>query len=562
MIIENSVMRKICFIFLSILPILTMVTLFGCSEDSGSSAPSSDDVSIESSTSDSSSSGVKNDVEFDDIHSDMKISSSEQEKSSSSSCEQQSSSSEKSESLTAVESSSSYVDVVSSSSDHSESSSSDVSSSSIQYSSSIDIVDPSEVLKGAMIDDRNGRIYKTVKIGNQVWMAENLYFPVLGFACYEEKSVNCETYGDLYTWSNAKKACPSGWHLPTKAEFSTLINSVGGESVAGKKLKSLNGWDNDGNGTDDYGFSALPGGSLGEDGFEGIFKHASFWTATTTASNQYHVSLSFGAGTEKSSFYNDLWTQLNSVRCIQNISSSSSQSSSSSMKTVVDPSDVVVGSLKDDRDGQIYKTVKIGNQEWMAENLNFAYIGVRYEYAGCMDDSTSWCYDNEPSNCEKYGRLYTWSAAIDSLALKNDEEHPRVCGIGKECVLPAIVRGVCPYGWHLPSKAEFVTLINSVGGDGAGVDGIKLKSLNGWENDGNGTDDYGFSVLASGRRGDNGKFVDIGISTEFWTISGASYDNGKYDVFAPKFLYNEDYTTLYTEFKSGAVAVRCLKDLE
>ena len=63
--------------------------------------------------------------------------------------------------------------------------------------------------------------------------------------------------------------------------------------------------------------------------------------------------------------------------------------------------------LTDTRDGQTYKTVTIGTQTWMAENLNYAYTGVPYNYSGYTSDSTSWCYENDPANCAKYGRLYT-----------------------------------------------------------------------------------------------------------------------------------------------------------
>ena len=106
-------------------------------------------------------------------------------------------------------------------------------------------------------------------------------------------------------------------------------------------------------------------------------------------------------------------------------SSSSSAKSSSSSVAYVEPcrTDSVdtceYGTLTDERDGQTYKTVTIGTQIWMAENLNYAYTGVPYKYtykdSSYTSDSTSWCYDNVPANCAKYGRLYTWAAAMDSV---------------------------------------------------------------------------------------------------------------------------------------------------
>jgi len=71
---------------------------------------------------------------------------------------------------------------------------------------------------------------------------------------------NCAKYGRLYDWETAKTVCPSGWHLPSEEEWEKLINSVGGSSIAGTKLKAKSGWNSNGNGTDNYGFAALPGG--------------------------------------------------------------------------------------------------------------------------------------------------------------------------------------------------------------------------------------------------------------------------------------------------------------
>ncbi len=126
------------------------------------------------------------------------------------------------------------------------------------------------VVKGTMTDSRDGKTYKTVKIGRQTWMAENLNFRTNDSWCNGNKESNCSKYGRLYTWNAAIKACPSGWHLPSKVEFETLFTAVGGESTAGKMLKSQSGWyDNgngNGNGIDAYGFSALTVGVRNSDG--------------------------------------------------------------------------------------------------------------------------------------------------------------------------------------------------------------------------------------------------------------------------------------------------------
>jgi len=111
------------------------------------------------------------------------------------------------------------------------------------------------------IDTRDMQTYRTVKIGSQVWMAENLNYcgenDSIG-TYYNDSHVNGKKYGRLYTWEQVKKACPNGWHLPTNEEWQNLISFVGGNNIAGEKLKSKFDWKN--SGTDEFFFSALPGG--------------------------------------------------------------------------------------------------------------------------------------------------------------------------------------------------------------------------------------------------------------------------------------------------------------
>jgi len=152
------------------------------------------------------------------------------------------------------------------------------------------VVDPNTVVKGTFTDDRNSQEYKTVKIGGQTWMAKNLNIEAGTSWCYDEDPANCETYGRLYDWETAKTVCPTGWKLPDTAAWNKLSVAVGGSKQgnswrdAGTKLKSKNGWsdlDNgsSGNGTDDYGFSALPSGGKGDD-FYGVGRFGNWWTST------------------------------------------------------------------------------------------------------------------------------------------------------------------------------------------------------------------------------------------------------------------------------------------
>jgi uncharacterized protein (TIGR02145 family) len=134
---------------------------------------------------------------------------------------------------------------------------------------------------GTFTDERDGQTYRTVKMPDgKVWMAENLRFKIGEGWCYGDIEDFCKIYGRLYSWDEAIRACPKGWHLPSKTEWEDLVIAVG-SLTGGKKLKSKSGWNRNGNGTDDYGFSALPGGCRSSDcGFDYAGYHGYWWTAT------------------------------------------------------------------------------------------------------------------------------------------------------------------------------------------------------------------------------------------------------------------------------------------
>jgi len=150
-----------------------------------------------------------------------------------------------------------------------------------------------EDVRPIFVDSRDGTSYKKVTIGSQTWMAENLNYDVENSRCYNNGY--CK-YGRLYDWhtvmngelsssaapSGVQGLCPAGWHLPSDAEWTTLLDFVGGLATAGTKLKSSTGWANGGSGTDDYGFSALPGGSGYIDlvEYNGIDYYGCWWSAT------------------------------------------------------------------------------------------------------------------------------------------------------------------------------------------------------------------------------------------------------------------------------------------
>jgi uncharacterized protein (TIGR02145 family) len=171
------------------------------------------------------------------------------------------------------------------------------------------------------------KIYKTAKIGTQTWLAENLNYEAEGSVCYKNNPANCAKYGRLYNWKTAKKICPKGWHLPSNAEWEKLFRFVDGDKgtespyvskTAGKHLKAVSGWHEDGNGTDKYGFSALPGGIGYSDGrFDSIGYGGCWWSASEYYSNNaYYLYMNYYddyADWEIGYKYN-----LRSVRCLRN----------------------------------------------------------------------------------------------------------------------------------------------------------------------------------------------------------------------------------------------------
>ncbi len=208
--------------------------------------------------------------------------------------------------------------------------------------------------------------------------------------------------------------------------------------------------------------------------------------------------------------------------------------SSSSAKEAGSEYDATANTLKDLRDGKVYKTVKIGDQVWMAENLNF-------------ETDSSFCYSDSAYFCAMHGRLYKWAAAVG----KSESE----CGYGNTCSLPSgDVQGVCPSGWHLPSKAEFESLIATVGEDSTA--GKVLKSASGWTAGGYGTDDFGFAALPAGTRGHGGGYGGAYFLGFFWSSTEIG-DNSAFNMYL---TFDGDSVHQSVDIKDFAFSVRCVKD--
>ena len=504
-------------------------------------------------------------------------------------------------------------------------------------------------------DLRDGKTYRTTKIGGQVWMAENLNYETPNSYCYNDSAEYCEKYGRLYTIAAAvdsigtfsstgkgcglgvkcslegtvRGACPSGWHLPDADEWKALFITAGADVKSenplrpdmnvhqtfkvADKLMSKSGWghvsyimgDKKNIGTDDFGFSVLPAGYRvgalamvlaggaprymepgntagflyvyerpGDSTFYGwTYNYASMIASISFNAEDYDVEID---GNNKDNAY--------SVRCIKDgsffmpVSSSSAESSSSFAKVVSssskdkssssvelaspcrtrDSDNCEYGTLTDDRDGQTYKTVKIGKQWWMAENLNYAYTDVPYKYKEdekvYTSDSTSWCYGDNSSNCAEYGRFYTWAAAMDSAGTWST--NGKGCGYSKTCSPTYPIRGVCPTGWHLPDITEWKTLFAAVGGESTAGQ-MLLKWTTGWSTNGvTVSNAYAFSALLAGIRSYNGEYIFEGEDAYFW--SSTEYDrNGVYYV---GFAYGVDSAAMPYSIKYDGFPVRCLKD--
>jgi len=180
------------------------------------------------------------------------------------------------------------------------------------------------------VDDRDQKTYRKVTIGSQTWMAENLNYEAENSVCYENSADSCAKYGRLYNWATAmggakssslnpsgvQGVCPAGWHLPSYDEWTMLNDSV---FNASKKLKSTSGWNSNGNGTDEYGFSALPGGYGNSGGnFNGAGYYGNWWSATEDdASNALSRGVGYNYVKSMYSMNPGKTTSLFSVRCLQ-----------------------------------------------------------------------------------------------------------------------------------------------------------------------------------------------------------------------------------------------------
>lgn len=388
--------------------------------------------------------------------------------------------------------------------------------------------DNENIQYGSFTDPRDGHVYKTVKIGDLVWMAENLNYDDGESLCYKDSPDSCAKYGRLYTWLQAtaayevwsgedrpSPACPEGWRLPEQKDFYNFRYVVEDPSAIGTALKSKKGWSKNGNGTNVLGFNALPAGywdpSTKEEysPFRGAGTSAWFWTSDRNSSNQYIADwMNLDADSSRMIVSSNVIMDKSvgiSVRCIQKEEAD---------VPVAQVLDFVIDSITDKRDGRTYKTVTIGSQTWMAENLNY-----KMDQGG--SGSNSYCYNDSPDSCAIYGRLYTWAGVMENI---------------------------CPEGWHVPTKMEWKHFYRAIGGSST-IMGHFLSS-------------EVFNVMSAGIKwgeyaidGANDGYINIGLSSYFWTASEYSID------YAYSWSsYKEREISEDVRSKANAMSVRCIKD--
>ncbi|MCQ2124911.1 MAG: hypothetical protein MJZ25_12080 [Fibrobacter sp.] len=379
-----------------------------------------------------------------------------------------------------------------------------------------------------MMDERDGKIYKIVTIGHQVWLAENMR--------YWRSDIASGTYivsnrmGYYYSQETAKKVCPIGWHLPSLSEWQFLLNSFAAKSVSedgknyvyeymGTMLKSKDLWDPPYTGEDELGFNALPAGYTV---YEVLFSEGSvavFWTSTQTKFYGMSAVVEMDSDHDYAMIDEEFDEYALSVRCIYGKAkedttsgdifppkvSSSSAKSSSSVKTGSSSSfwDERWEAFEDDI-GTVYPSIVIGKQKWMARNLDY-----KTQY---MDQSSA--------------------------------------------------MQLCPTGWHLPTEREWAYMLSSFAdprSEGSSVYyshvGSKLKSSETWVGKDIGSNELGFDARAIGFVNEDGDTLGIGQTAKFWTAS--AYGDSAIIV---RLVNNDNYAEVTKEYPKSKLPVRCVSD--
>ena len=410
------------------------------------------------------------------------------------------------------------------------------------------------------VSDIDGNTYKTIQIGSQKWMAENLKTSKYrngdiiptglstadwstttsgAYALPNNDNLNNTIYGKLYNWQavvDSRNVCPTGWHVPTDAEYTSLITFLGGINNSSVKLKetTTTHWSSPNTGvTNEAGFTALPGGYRDNNGTYVSFGHdCNLWTSKEySVSDAWYSTMSYSHSIvgllnygKKSGF---------SVRCVEG-----------------EVTDGTTGKVTD-IDNNVYNTVIIGTQEWMAENLKTTKYNDGTAIPNITVDATwaaattgAYCdYSNIPANSTIYGRLYNWYAEDNNTATN-------VASNGG--------KNVCPTSWHVPTDTEWTTLTTYLGGESVAGGKLKETGTTHWLSPNMGaTNETGFTALSGGYRYSGGSFYYIGNSCGWWS----STENSTSSAWLRSMGYNSTSVNRYGgDDKRFGFSVRCVKD--
>jgi len=408
------------------------------------------------------------------------------------------------------------------------------------------------IVAQSQITAQDGKTYKTVKIGTQTWMAENLSVSTYrngdtiphvedpktwsslttGAWCYYEgKMETGAKYGKLYNWyaiNDPRGLAPEGWHIPTDAEWATLTSFLGGKIESSAKIKSTRGWSQAGNGSNESGFNAVPGGTRGiNEAFSFVGDYGYWWTATPfdgysawnrfLAYNNNYIGRSTG------------WKQFgNSVRCVKDENETSISNANQLQKQDSSFHPAFANETATVPESNKIPSMKIGEQVWMTQNLDVikfqngdpvpeAKTDADWEKAAKLKQP-AWCYYNNDTTTEnKYGKLYNWYAVSDK-------------------------RGLAPPGWHIPTETEWTKLATSLGGERTAGEVMKSN---------------GFGNFLSGFRDSDGSFHSDGLVGYWWGATESSPASAWcYSITYFSSAFNSDNSSS----KQKGFSARCVKD--
>lgn len=364
-----------------------------------------------------------------------------------------------------------------------------------------------------------------IRIHGQVWMCKNI-------SAQEDRAhgiyVNPDNGETYFTWEAAVRESEKypGWRLPTMKECVSLINFCGGNQKAGMRLKSFKGWKNGGNGIDEYGFCAVPAGEVFGDKFEDVGENAYFWTSTGNHSTAQALSLS---DNDYADVYNYSANKAMSLRLIKADNDNQTPEipePTRPQQTIPNPPSLrqirpEPPSFRQNRPEppRQQQTITEPHIEILGDNeVRINDITWSRKNISANDDPEHGIYVN-PSNGETY---FTWEAAV-----REAQKYP---------------------GWRLPTEQECTELAEA-----CRRDGMKLKTSDGWKDDQNGSDEYGFSAKPAGIVF-NGNFEDVGKKAVFWTSTAYTTTSAAFTI-----SYS-NHITCYNTDKRKACSLRLIKE--